>query len=215
MMEPRKPKVSLSESLSFNTQSSAVRSAQSDWLIILCLIILGLVLVPSIIRPHHQCIPGYTQVSVDDSTIYPCGREDDPELQYPYTPSTVSTNMALLLEAIPWVLTFITNTLLLYCSYPALYSHRIALKNIEIMLRMLFFAITSTRVATNCIKLSVGRPRPNFYALMDDSLSKEDHRQARMSFPSGHASSAFAALFLLALNLYQAMNYAKMRFRQD
>ena len=45
--------------------------------------------------------------------------------------------------------------------------------------------------------------------------STSDHKQARMSFPSGHSSLSFALLFLLSLNLFCAMNYVQIRFRKQ
>lgn len=64
------------------------------------------------------------------------------------------------------------------------------------------------------MKFSIGRPRPNFFALMDlevDQTLSVNHKQARMSFPSGHAALCFSTLFLLTLNLFAAMRFAQSR----
>lgn len=62
-----------------------------------------------------------------------------------------------------------------------------------------------TQLMTSCLKLYVGRFRPNFYQKCNfDSASLEcesesDSIQARKSFPSGHSSLAFVSMTLLTL----------------
>jgi len=72
-------------------------------------------------------------------------------------------------------------------------------------------ALSLTLLVTEALKVTVARPRPNFFSYCgwDPQLKKctgkaSYRRDARLSFPSGHASNAFASgtwmtLFLCAL----------------
>ena len=64
-----------------------------------------------------------------------------------------------------------------------------------------------TEFLTDFLKLTVGRLRPNFYALcswsdvVQSCAAGEMERAARKSFPSGHASNTFCAMTVIALFL--------------
>lgn len=64
-------------------------------------------------------------------------------------------------------------------------------------------AIAATALLTAAIKVAVRRPRPLTY---DPTMSKLERFEgdARLSFPSGHASLSFAAATVLALTLFEA-----------
>eukprot|EP01083_Nonionella_stella_P297781 1011012_1 len=186
------------------------RSTLCDWCLILCLIIITATLEAPNRNPYYQCIPGYTH----DGDNYPCGNKQDPELQYPYKPNSVDTSLLALLTFGPWIFTILINILFLYCS-DRTYKCKIVFKKVEILLRMLLFSACGTEAVVSVIKFSVGRPRPNFFALIENDRSEEDHKQSRMSFPSGHASLSFSLLFLLTLNLFAAMNYVQIRFKKQ
>merc|ERR1719319_1079827 len=58
---------------------------------------------------------------------------------------------------------------------------------------------------TNILKIYVGRPRPNFFALCEwrdgkCHANEHDARNAYKSFPSGHSSSAFSTFGLFSIH---------------
>ena len=62
----------------------------------------------------------------------------------------------------------------------------------------LLTSLAVTALVTTFVKHAAGRPRPNYYALMElDAATYGD--EAVRSFPSGHASSAMAGLHFLSL----------------
>ena len=193
----------------FNTKIKA-SSSLCDWLIIIFLMITVGVLEIAV-TPHHQCIPGLT---TDADGNYICGDIKDPELSYPYKQNTVSTTLLFILSFFPFALTVTINVLVLSCN-DRMFRWNRALKKIEILSRMALFCGSGTVALTTVIKICVGRPRPNFYALHEEGRSESDHNESRMSFPSGHSSLSFAMLILLTLNLYRAMDYVQQRYKKQ
>merc|ERR1712098_739790 len=82
------------------------------------------------------------------------------------------------------------------------------LNHIEICTRMLLMSSGVTLLINTIIKMIVGRPRPNFYALME-SGNASMQRAARRSFPSGHSAYSISMLYLVSLNLYAAVKYVQ------
>merc|ERR1712087_1064351 len=81
----------------------------------------------------------------------------------------------------------------------------------EVLSRMALFSSIGTIAIVEVIKVSVGRPRPNFYALHVGT--DDDKHKAAISFPSGHSAISFSMLFLLTLNLYSSMQYVQEKFK--
>jgi diacylglycerol diphosphate phosphatase / phosphatidate phosphatase len=73
-----------------------------------------------------------------------------------------------------------------------------------------------TLLATDFVKVYVGYLRPIFYdqCMPDDEYTRctgDDVEDARMSFPSGHASSSFCGLGLLSFYLEKRFGASKFR----
>ncbi|EMS11648.1 lipid phosphate phosphatase [Entamoeba histolytica HM-3:IMSS] len=60
-----------------------------------------------------------------------------------------------------------------------------------------FFSFSMNIFLTNVIKLFAGRPRPNFYAMIDAGNMKDAYK----SFPSGHSSMMFNGMMFISLLL--------------
>ncbi|XP_019865211.1 phospholipid phosphatase 5 [Aethina tumida] len=71
-------------------------------------------------------------------------------------------------------------------------------------------------IITSALKVTVGRPRPNFFyrcfpdgfgtSLTSCTGSYSEYMDGRRSFPSGHASFAFTSMVYLTLNLTRILN---------
>lgn len=73
-----------------------------------------------------------------------------------------------------------------------------------------------TILLTNSVKLYVGYLRPIFYDLCEpddeyEECSSGNDRQVRLSFPSGHASTAFCGLSLLSFYLERQFGISSLR----
>jgi membrane-associated phospholipid phosphatase len=76
----------------------------------------------------------------------------------------------------------------------------------------LFLSFAFAYCITSWLKCSVGRPRPNFYAIREQALAKAssegsiaEYHDAYRSFPSGHASVSMACLFYTSLWLLSTL----------
>ena len=190
---------------------SCSKSCVLDWTVILALMATTAVLEAPGNRPHQQCVSGWTK-DPDDADKFLCGDNENPELQYPYHPNTVSAAMLIVCAFAPWIVTVLVNVLILRYS-DAVFKCSAMLGHVERLFRMLMFSCFGTEAVVSVIKFLVGRPRPNFYALMARH-SEDEHKQSRMSFPSGHSSLSFSTLFLLTLHLLAAMQFAQSRGQQ-
>jgi len=202
-------------SKSTRAQLKPWQSKLCDWLIICGLLAVTIVLENPKRKAFHQCIPGYTQQEFGNENEFKCG-EKDPSLDYPLTTETVNDVLLIIYAFGPWIFTLLFNMIILCCFHEMTY-WRSVMKYIEIILRMMFFSASGTEALVSVMKISIGRPRPNFYKLMEltssEATMSSNHKQARMSFPSGHAALSFATLFLLTLNLFAAMRFVQNRIR--
>ena len=78
----------------------------------------------------------------------------------------------------------------------------------EALLRQFVFVALLVEVITNVLKYSIGRPRPNFYTLNENHEEDNWKVDSRLSFPSGHTSTAFAMYSLLSMYLYKSLRFA-------
>ncbi|EDR28748.1 phosphatidic acid phosphatase type 2 domain-containing protein 1B, putative [Entamoeba dispar SAW760] len=60
-----------------------------------------------------------------------------------------------------------------------------------------FFAVSLCLFLTNAFKLFSGKPRPNYYSLIDNNKASKGYQ----SFPSGHSSTTFNGMMFLTLLL--------------
>ncbi|EKE39795.1 hypothetical protein ENUP19_0218G0026 [Entamoeba nuttalli] len=60
-----------------------------------------------------------------------------------------------------------------------------------------FFAVSLCLFLTNSFKLFAGKPRPNYYSLIDNKKASKVYQ----SFPSGHSSTTFNGMMFLTLLL--------------
>jgi diacylglycerol diphosphate phosphatase/phosphatidate phosphatase len=79
-----------------------------------------------------------------------------------------------------------------------------------------FSGLGLTILLTNSVKLYVGYLRPIFYDICEPDEAYEEctsgeDREARLSFPSGHASFSFCGLVLLSLYLERSFGITKVR----
>lgn len=81
-----------------------------------------------------------------------------------------------------------------------------------------FLTFGLNRMATNFVKDYVGYLRPIFYYVCqpDESYSEctQESNEARRSFPSGHASTAFSGLLLLSLFFHTRWGIRRFRLQE-
>ncbi|KAL4703093.1 hypothetical protein ACJJTC_018130 [Scirpophaga incertulas] len=146
-----------------------------------------------------------------------CG---DESLMFPYKGDTVSVLVLRLFGLLLPAVTF------LICEWALLRKE----KDEEYCLRMrlpawlrgFYCALVSfclgycfVELATDIAKFTIGRPRPHFFDLCKPSVDCNSEswrgRNMRMSFLSGHSSSAAYAMVFLALYLQQRMSWSGTR----
>lgn len=175
-----------------------------DWFLILTLY--GLVNAMQIfgLEAHHWCVPGYKDIG---ETEYQCGEAKYAGYSNPKYEQTVPGQWVPVIGFTSFIAVIVINVFVLWIKSNE-FSSNAVLNHIEICLRMLLLSSGSTLFINSVIKLLVGRPRPNFYALMETD-NAENHRAARRSFPSGHSAYSASMLYLLTLNLYAAIKYVQ------
>ncbi len=181
------------------------RYAVLDWLVVILFMVVASVVQST--QPHHALV----------------NRSDDRQISFPLLPSQVG-HYALLFwsTAAPMIVIFVVLLLRAalrhrrHSSAPSSSSSSSRSSSCNLLAAIwhelhqsylaLALALTSTTAATGILKQSVGRPRPNFYALcmwdentMSCHNSTEHVNEAYRSFPSGHSSSSFAGLVFLTL----------------
>jgi len=137
-----------------------------DWVVVVVLMIIP-VIFDWAIPPYKRYIP-----------------DKDPSITYPGLADTVPL-WALLVVCFLLPLIFLGIFQIYYRSGHDF--HHAALS--------LYYGLGFTFIFTEVIKLSCGRLRPDYWALMDDGQNV----QAVLSFPSGHSSLSFAAMTTLSL----------------
>eukprot|EP01094_Clydonella_sp_ATCC50884_P013393 TRINITY_DN23664_c0_g1_i1.p1 TRINITY_DN23664_c0_g1~~TRINITY_DN23664_c0_g1_i1.p1 ORF type:complete len:280 (-),score=56.22 TRINITY_DN23664_c0_g1_i1:177-1016(-) len=142
-----------------------------DWLLSL-LSIVCVELVPHFfVEPHHRFRPA-----------------DDPAFAYPNLESIVPT----------WML-FCGISLLPPLVFAIAQLRKRNLHDFHHACLSLAEALAVTFIATNLIKYSAGRYRPNWYDRQGTGVMEV--KDARMSFPSGHSSLSFCAATVVSLYL--------------
>ena len=156
--------------------SKHVRYYLLDW--VLSFVVFGTALIIDNAVTAHQVIVPSNDVALD----------------YPKIPSSISTTVLIFIaNGIPIALV----ALLQILPFSRKWDRTLDLHHF--LLSMLETTAFSTCL-TNVLKIFAGRLRPNYYELIK-SKSEHDRRQAHMSYPSGHASLAFAGFTLTALYL--------------
>lgn len=131
--------------------------------------------------------------------VYRVVKENDPALDFPLKPSQVPLWLLFVFAAFLPMTIFSTVWM---TQKPASRTHRPDLDLLHATVSLFQSTIWSICI-TQWLKLLAGRPRPNFFALCKFqngacSASQKIIDDARRSFPSGHASFAFAGLSLLS-----------------
>jgi len=183
------------------------RSKWSKYGDVALLVILGIVAIVMEfqlidIGPNMQDIPGLNANNF--LFAYPDGDE------------SVSNSGLVLLSLLPWFLLFLICTVWLYVveKHFAL-SHW--LNALSLWMRMLLFDFFVCFIIVDTIKLSVGAPRPYFIAAYNSyDADSSEMFNARLSFPSGHASLSMCTLSLLSMMLYQSWQFTQnMHFNRS
>ena len=155
---------------------------------------------------HKQCIP--TGIDIfDDSNNTLCSNNItgfNPAINYPHKSSTVNYVGLVSSSPVPWVVIIlfcvITTNILIARHYGIHLRIGIIILKIECILRNALMSILFAHLTQTVIKYNVGRPRPNFNKYWFD-----DPKDARKSFPSGHATFSFSIYFLLSIYLIQTL----------
>nr|XP_018686207.1 PREDICTED: lipid phosphate phosphatase 2-like isoform X3 [Musa acuminata subsp. malaccensis] len=171
---------------SHTVQSHGIKVARThkfDWLILIFLVVLVMVL--KIVHPFYRFV----------------GKDMMNDLRYPFKTSTIPS----------WALPIIA-IVLPASIFIAVYFRRREVYDLHHSILGLLFAVLTTAIITNAIKVTVGRPRPDFFwrcfpdgkELFDivtgnvichgeENLINDGHK----SFPSGHTSClGYLALYL-------------------
>jgi len=175
----------------------------TEWIVLFAMI--GLIALFNNKSPHKQCVPGF-----DPSK---CGSSDllspDPALGYPVVPSTVPFKPMVIVSPFLWLLVVLSSMAITHCvsSVKLSDSWYIIFFKIEILVRSATLSIVIAELTTDAIKVSVGRPRPNF-------LENDELDDRIKSFPSGHTSFIFSAAFLLSLYFMRSLLSARAIFHR-
>ena len=175
-----------------------------DWSVILFLYLVVSLMQYLRIEAHHRCVPGFKDIG---DTTFQCGDQKYIGYSSPVYDQTIPGLAVPIIGMSLYIGCLLINAIVLRmksndCTSAGLLNH------IEICLRMLLFSAGTTLFINSLFKLAMGRPRPNFYALMETD-DDDRHRAARRSFPSGHSAYAASMLYLLSLNLYAAVRYVQ------
>ncbi|ELP89471.1 phosphatidic acid phosphatase type 2 domain containing protein, putative [Entamoeba invadens IP1] len=137
---------------------------------IINVVLIVLCIVPMFIHPFHMEIPDGSQ---------------NVNMMYPYVHSSVPTYACCLLAYLP----------------PALLIIIFSVKK-KSLLFLVFSALTLLLAALSCLSLTnwakifAGRPRPHFYARLEENSDQID--DVYKSFPSGHSSTIFNGMSFTA-----------------
>lgn len=180
-----------------------------DWITIVVIISVYLFLHNGPVDPHEQCIPGET---IKNGVFY-CGDEQDPGLNYPKEDESVSTEMLFVYSLVPWILLIIINSLLfkyykkcnISVNNSPIPANDIILNNIDLFFRLILFTGGTTMTISEIFKLSIGRPRSNYYNTDEEAIT---------AFPSLHTSLSICELFLLSKMFINSINFSEMVFKQ-
>lgn len=154
-------------------------------------------------KGHQRAIPSVRIPLSDASFLYAL----DPSLSYPLQPQQVS-------NVLNWTLSYgiPLGLVLIFKVLSKKKQVRVVRYDVcDFVLSGLLSASVCSLV-TKSLKLLAGRLRPNFHALcgwdetrvwngQDNLCTLDQESEARKSFPSGHASTAFSGLFLATLYL--------------
>jgi len=152
-----------------------------EWITLISMIILIYVL---------SRIPGHEQ-----DIIMIEGGFKNPENNHPRLPNTIPNTALMLSILVVWMLLF---------AYRALDSEN-RWFGVVTMVREMLWSFGLAGLITNCAKIYVGRPRPNFFNLCDwDGTECTDNElNAFRSFPSGHATSATSTFGLISIHFIE------------
>jgi len=119
----------------------------------------------------------------------------NPENNHPLLPNTIQ-NVALLSSALV--------VYLLLLAWRALDSEN-RWFGIGTMAREIVWSYSLAGLVTNCAKIYVGRPRPNFFEYCDWNGTEctDNTVNAYRSFPSGHATSAMSTFGLMSIHFIE------------
>ncbi|XP_035827911.1 phospholipid phosphatase 1 [Aplysia californica] len=149
----------------------------------------------------------------------------DESVRYPYKPDTVNTSLLLVMSfGGPFLVMTVTETIRAALKTRLPRRFRGELLSLAKAYGAFLFGVAANCILTDTLKFSIGRPRPHFIDLCKPNFDKinctsddlgldrfvldyectnteVDHRllrEAKLSFPSGHASlSMFSALFTI------------------
>ncbi|KAF6145875.1 hypothetical protein GIB67_028870 [Kingdonia uniflora] len=155
-----------------------------DWIILM--LMLGVIVILNVIEPFHRFVGNHMMT----------------DLMYPYKSNTVPT----------WAVPIIA-VLLPFIVFIVYYYYRRDVYDLHHAILGILFAVFITGVMTDAIKVTVGRPRPDFFwrcfpngKRKFDPITlnvichgdKKEINEGYKSFPSGHTSWSFAGLAFLA-----------------
>ncbi|XP_071099570.1 phospholipid phosphatase 1-like [Haliotis cracherodii] len=145
---------------------------------------------------------------------------DDDTIKYPYKKSTISVTLLMIVSlAIPLVVMVIWDVLFKVYKLRGAMTGQVALKGVYDAALVFLFGWALTFLITDIGKFSIGRLRPHFISVCQPNLSTvcaggytQDYTcqasdtqaisEARLSFPSGHASISFFGMTYFAVFLY-------------
>eukprot|EP01083_Nonionella_stella_P155412 502027_1 len=156
-----------------------------EWIIILLCLTGAVVYESEMFEPNQQEIPGSGEMA-----------EMPHYLSYPRIPATISTSCLVLYSGLPCIVLFILNGIILKY-YDSNFQLIKFMHYFHLMVRSMSFAFSATWFASNIMKYSIGRPRPNY----GESYQSKPI-DSILSYPSTHTSVSFALLFQLTLYLY-------------
>lgn len=170
----------------------------ADWLVLVFILLCVLTFV-NLNPPFQRVVP-----------------KEDPSLSYPVKSSSVPIWMLIVFSNLLPLSVFVFYWISITSSPNGHIVADVDLLHSSIgLLQSTIFSV----FLTTFLKVLAGRPRPNFMALceFDDGSCQAQAamaNDARKSYPSGHASYAFAGLFFLTLYLLGKMRVAKFETKK-
>lgn len=165
-----------------------------DFLIVLILI--GIWYYTTKRNPHHFYIP-----------------KSDPRLSYPHYNSGITEAQNLIIViGVPYLVYLIFYLIL------KIHGKTKFLISFDLFLILIghFGCIASGNILANCIKVQVGRPRPDYYAVLGfesradsikpDGISVKKYQEEYKSFPSGHSCSSMSGGLFFTFFLNGVLN---------
>ena len=165
--------------------------------------------------PHHNtCLPGYDK---DSEGNFICGEIRNPLWEKPIVELSVTSFGANMIGLTPFIIVFLFN--LLVWNIPVLknklipqkvqsnlYINTSLLRWFDVMARCLLSIGGMTTLFVHILKFTIGLPRPNAYALLDNNGAQE-----RLSFVSGHTAIAYTYAWLFGVLCSKSINYCVSR----